>query len=291
VSGPTETYQGASAEAIQHHYDLGNDFYALWLDPSKTYSCALWDGDDDTLEAAQMRKLDYLIAGAQAAGTQRVLDVGCGWGSLMKRLVDEHGVQSVTGLSLSEAQVASVQGWADERYDVRLENWADHQPEQPYDAIISIGAFEHFADYGMQREDRVASYQRFFTRCREWLPTGGRLALQTISKGSNVQLDRHAVRELLFVIEKIFPESELPWFSELLEGSERRFEVVNARNDAPMYARTCQAWLDNLTANREQAVAMVGEPAVVDYERYLAASVFCFERRHVGLLRVILEAV
>ncbi len=287
----TAGYQGASPEAIQHHYDLGNDFYSLWLDPTRTYSCALWEREDDTLEAAQLRKLDYLAAGARAPGAARVLDVGCGWGSLMRRLVEHHGVGAVTGLTLSDAQAGWIRTWADGRYDVRLENWADHRPDRPYDAIVSIGAFEHFADYGLPRSERVASYTRFFERCREWLPAGGRLALQTIAKGSNVQLDRRAVRELLFIIERIFPESELPWLSEIVEASERRFEVRTLRNDAEHYARTCQAWLDNLGARRDEAVALVGEEHVADYERYLAGSVLCFERQHVGLLRLVLERV
>jgi cyclopropane-fatty-acyl-phospholipid synthase len=287
----TTNYLGASPEAIQHHYDLGNDFYALWLDRSRTYSCALWDGDDDTLEAAQQRKLDYLAAGANAHGAARVLDVGCGWGSLMRRLVEHYDVGSVTGLTLSDAQAAWVRTWADDRYDVRVENWADHPSDQTYDAIISIGAFEHFADYGLSREDRVASYTRFFGRCRGWLPVGGRLALQTISKGSNTQLDRRAVRELLFIIERIFPESELPWLSEIAEASERRLEIRSVRNDGAHYARTCQAWLDNLRARRDEAVASVGEEHVADYERYLAGSVLCFERQHIGLLRIVLERV
>lgn len=287
----TAGYQGASVEAIQNHYDVGNEFYAFWLDPSLTYSCALWDLGDDSLEAAQMRKLDYLATGANAPGAKRVLDVGCGWGSQMRRLIDHHGVASITGLTLSEAQADYVRSWTDDRYDVRVENWADHEPERPYDAIVSVGAFEHFADYGLQREERIAAYARFFELCQGWLPLGGRLALQTITKGSNVQLDRHAVREMLFVIEQIFQESELPWLSEIAEASERRFEVRSLRSDGEHYARTCQAWIDNLRARRDDAVACVGEQQVIDYERYLAGSVLGFERQHLGLLRIVFERV
>ncbi|MPZ79427.1 MAG: methyltransferase [Actinophytocola sp.] len=287
-------YQGASAEAIQSHYDRGNDFYALWLDPTRSYSCALWQGPDDTLRAAQERKLDHLATGARVRGAGRVLDVGCGWGGMMRRLVDTHDVSEVVGLTLANEQAAHIATFADARYDVRVQNWVDHAPgardgKAPYDAIVSIGAFEHFADFGLARAGRVAAYRRFFDSCAEWLPPGGRLALQTNVKGNNVKLDRKTVKDLLFICDQIFPESELPWVSEIFEASERRFDLVSARNDADHYARTCQEWHDNLVANRAAAVAMVGEQRVADYERYLRASVDGFRNRHLGLVRIVFE--
>ena len=151
-----EVYRGASQDAIAHHYDVGNDFFALWLDRSRTYSCAWYDDDQPTLEEAQDRKHDRLIEQAHAAGARRVLDVGCGWGALLRRLVDHHGVGAATGLTLSVEQARSIAEHADDRIDVRVENWADHSPSEPYDAIISIGAFEHFAGYNMPRSGKKA---------------------------------------------------------------------------------------------------------------------------------------
>jgi len=283
------TYRGASAAAIQHHYDVSNEFYALWLDPGRTYSCALWEDGADTLEDAQARKLDYIADGAGTNGAARVLDVGCGWGSMLRRLVEHHGVQHAVGLTLSPAQHAVAAEVAGPRCDVRIENWAEHDAGEPYDAIVSIGAFEHFADYGMTRADRVDGYRQFFDRCREWLPPGGRLALQTNVKGNNVRLDRKAVRDLLFIVDRIFPNSEIPWASEVIEASERRFDVVSVRNDPDHYARTCGEWFERLVRNRERAVALVGEEMVSDYERYLSTSVGHFQNRHLGLLRVVFE--
>lgn len=284
-------YQGASPAAIQHHYDLSNEFYALWLDETRSYSCALWENNEESLQTAQKRKLDHLITAARATGARRVLDVGCGWGGMMKRLVRQHEVEQVVGLTLSDAQAEYVRGWADSQYDVLVQNWAEHQPAEPYDAIVSVGAFEHFADFGMKRADRVAAYRRFFTSCHDWLPRGGRLALQTNTKGSNVHMDRRTVRDLLFVVDKIFPESELPWNSEILQASERLFDVVSARNDPDHYARTCQCWRDALVARRDEASALVGADTVADYERYLAAAVDAFRKRHLGLVRIIFESV
>ncbi|MFI8853422.1 cyclopropane-fatty-acyl-phospholipid synthase family protein [Streptomyces sp. 891-h] len=283
-------YQGATAEAIRHHYDLSNAFFALWLDEDLTYTCALWE-EGDTLESAQRRKLDFLAEGARAPGAARVLDVGCGWGSMLRRLVHTHGVAHAVGLTLSESQAEWLRGRPLAGTEVRVENWLDHEPEERYDAIVSIGAFEHFARTGLDRAERVAAYREFFERCRAWLPRGGRLALQTNIKGNNVRMDKQTVRDLMFIIETIFPESEIPALSEVVEGSEKHFDLVSLRNDPDHYARTCQEWLRRLRARRAEAVECAGEAHTADYERYLAATVGHFTNRHLGLSRLVLEAV
>lgn len=285
----TAAYQGATAESIRHHYDVSNDFYALWLDADLTYTCALWKGDE-TLESAQRRKLDHLIHQARAEGAGRVLDIGCGWGSLLARLVERHGVGHAVGLTLSDSQAEHLRARALPRTEVRVENWLEHEPDETYDAVISIGAFEHFARTGLTRQERVAAYREFFARCRDWLPRGGRLALQTNIKGNNVRMDRQTVRDLLFIIEMIFPESQIPALSEVVEASEKHFDVVTLRNDPDHYSRTCAEWLRRLRANRKAAVENAGERVVADYERYLGASVGHFDNRHLGLSRITFEA-
>lgn len=288
TTGQGATYQGASASAIQRHYDLSNDFFALWLDEQRVYSCAMWSGQS-VLEQAQLAKLDYLVAGARAAGAGRVLDVGCGWGALLRRLVDTHSVGHAVGLTLSQAQFDHVTAQPDPRIEVRLENWIQHTPDQPYDAIISIGAFEHFADFGLSRSERVEAYRQFFARCHEWLPPGGRLGLQTIVKGNNTRMSRQMVRDLLFMIDRIFTESELPWLSEICEASETFFDPVSVRNDADDYARTCAEWRQRLDQRAAEAELIVGADTLAEYQRYLTAASNAFTHRHTGLARIVLE--
>src|SRR5216683_3583229 len=163
---------GASPEAIQHHYDVSNDFYQLWLDSTMTYSGALWE-ENNTLEAAQICKIDFHIQQARARNAQRVLDVGCGWGSILERLVKVNNVQYAVGLTLSQSQAAWVASLGQPRIEVRVENWLDHVPVAPYDAIISIGAFEHFAKPTLSNEQKVESYRSFFRSCHAWLKPGG----------------------------------------------------------------------------------------------------------------------
>lgn len=287
---PREEYRGAPAPAIRHHYDLSNEFYALWLDSELTYSCAMWE-PGDSLESAQRRKLDYLVEGARAVGADRVLDVGCGWGSLLRRLTQRHGVGRAVGLTLSAEQAEWVERLELPGCDVRLENWVDHPARERYDAVISIGAIEHFARYGLPAAERIAAYREFFTRCRAWLRPGGRLALQTNVKGNNPRVDRKTAQEMIFISKIVFPDSEIPRTSELLQASERLFDPVSARNDPDHYARTAQDWYERLRANRDAAVGLVGASRTADYERYLGAVAEHFRRRHIGLLRIVFEAV
>lgn len=273
-------YQGASTEAIQHHYDVGNEFYGLWLDPSRTYSAALWEDDDD-LEKAQQRKLDHHIMESQAANATRVLDIGCGWGALLNRLVKFHNVEHAVGLTLSDAQFKYIQSQPHPNIEVRLENWADYVPEGPVDAIISIGAFEHFATPELSAEEKLAHYRHFLQCCHKWLKPGGRLSLQSII------YENAGVEDLSsFITTEIFPDSNVPHLSEIIKAAERRFEVVRLRNDRDHYTRTLRAWLKNLKAHRKEAIDLVGEQEVKKYEKYLSISMMAFHSAGSNLSRI-----
>jgi len=271
---------GASAEAIQFHYDAGNEFYRLWLDETLTYSCALWGGEE-TLERAQLAKLDYHIEKAHARGCERVLDIGCGWGSALNRLVSSAGVRSATGLTLATQQAAHIRRQSWPGVEVRIESWSDHAPAAPYDAIISIGAFEHFARLGVPLEEKVKGYRSFFNRCSDWLAPGGSLSLQTISYENSAREDFSP-----FFASRIFPESDLPRLSEIATASDRLFEVVSLRNDRKDYARTLLEWRRRLRKRRSEAVALVGEAVFERYDNYLHLLAIGFHVGSMGLLRL-----
>ena len=250
-----------------------------------TYSCGLWQKDDDGLSAAQMQKIDYMVSLSGAGGRERVLDIGCGWGSVMQRLVTEYGVGHVTGLTLSAAQARHVEDIGDPRLEVRVEDWADFVPDAPYDAAISIGAMEHFAKFGWERSKKVAAYRRFFEKCHESLKPGAGMALQTIGKG-NVALDEQGLTETLFIMQHIFPESDPPRLAEILHATEKLFEVKSVVNHREHYARTCSAWLERLQANRAEAAEIAGPEKVEAYEKYLKASIRQFRLGHTNLYRI-----
>lgn len=274
---PSTERTGASPEAVISHYDMGNDFFRLVLGPEMIYSCALFEGEDD-LATAQRRKLDHHIEASGATNAARVLDIGCGWGAMLRRLVDHAGVAHAVGLTLSPSQAGWIRDGANPKIEVREQDWRDHRPDRKYDAIISVGAFEHFVQKGLDPQAKLAAYREFFAYCDSVLATGGRLSLQTIAYS-----ERHKVLPLL---EKTFPESDLPLEWEPIAAAEGTFSLIAARNDADHYYRTLRMWEQNLLAHCGKAAALVGEARTGEFRRYLRLSATGFRMGMVSLMRM-----
>lgn len=271
---------GASKDSIQYHYDIGNDFLALAQEGTRTYSSAMWE-DGDTHEQAQIRKLDYHIGQIRGDGADRILDIGCGWGSLLKRLVADHGVKHAVGLTLSQEQLRYIHmAIGLPQIDVRLENWQDYQPSEPFDGIISLGAFEHFAKID---EDKIEAYRHYFERCHAFLKPGGRMSLQTMAYG-DVPRDRK--HKDLFIANDVFPESDLPRLADITRACEMLFEVEFLRNDRHDYVKTMRAWFENLRANREKALKLKPLEVVERYERMYRTMSYSFELGAFHLYRI-----
>jgi cyclopropane-fatty-acyl-phospholipid synthase len=275
-----------AVEAIQFHYDVGNDFYALWLDPRMVYSCALWDGTiaADDLAGAQLAKLDYHLdqIGIEQAST--LLDVGCGWGAMLGRAVERNpDLASAVGLTLSQEQCDHVQRLAlrQPHIGASLQNWLDHQPAAPYDGIISVGAFEHFATPQDTADTRMEKYRDFFRFCSNNLKKGGALSLQSIAY---LNMARSNANQ--FMENEIFPNADLPYLSEIVAACEGIMEITVVRNDRLDYARTCSLWLQGLRAQREAAIALAGSATVARFEKYLALSSVGFHQAKICLIRM-----
>ena len=284
----SETYLGASPAAIRQHYDVGNEFWRIWLDPTMSYSCAMWEDPDDDLERAQRRKLDFHVDQARAAGAARVLDIGCGWGAMLTHLVGSYGVQHAVGLTLSDAQAEYLRGIAPNNVEVWVRNWSDYEPTAPFDAIISVGAFEHFARQGLSSEEQIEAYRRFFRSCRNWLKPGGRLSLQTIAYG-DIPRDR-PLRDR-FIVDQVFPESELPRLADIARAAEMELEIERVRSDRGDYVKTLRAWFDRLRARRADAVAVSSEEVVARCERYLRMFAYSMELGAFTLLRLTMRRI
>jgi cyclopropane-fatty-acyl-phospholipid synthase len=286
--------RGASAAAVRAHYDLSNDFYALWLGPSMMYSSGLWSPQDDAadLDAATRRKIDYFAAallGDHREGA-RVLDVGCGWGGTLRRWSATHAIRSSVGLTLSAAQHEFLSARPIAGTSVRLEDWAVHDPDDVYDAIVSFGAFEHFARDGSTGVERVDAYRRFFSRCFDWLKPGGRLGLETIAHDGAPDtaspLGRGPLGEIALAV---YPESLCPHTCEVVLGFEPYFEVEVLRSDAADFARTTRLWHVALRAHESEASAIVGPATVRQFRRYLVSSEVQFRTRTLTNVRLVLR--
>ena len=284
---------GASAAAVRSHYDVSNSFYGLWLGPTMMYSSAMWAAAETgaDLERAQQRKIDFFAARLlPGPGPRRVLDIGCGWGWNLRRLAEANRITAATGLTLSQAQLDYLTQHPVPGADIRLEDWNDHHPGEPYDAIFSFGAFEHFARDGTTGPQRIATYRRFFRSCLEWLAPGGRLALETIAHDGAPDTDAPLGRGPLgdFVL-SLYPESLCPHLGEIVLGFEPFFEVEMLRSDPADFARTCRAWLTALREHEHEAVSIAGEQTVRQFRRYLASSEIQFRTRLITNYRLVLH--
>jgi cyclopropane-fatty-acyl-phospholipid synthase len=285
VAAPVDSDRPAeAAAAIRHHYDVGNEFYRLWLDSSLTYSCAIRESTDDTLETAQERKLRFHLDAIDAGKAGSVLDIGCGWGAILKRLAETHRVERSVGLTLSDEQAAFVQSQGYPGVEVRTENWMHYEPDTRFDGIISIGAFEHFARPEDSPAEKVRVYREFFTRCHSWLNSDGVLSLQTIAYANMSRDDASR-----FMQQEIFPNADLPTLAEITAAADGVFEVQSIHNGRPDYARTCEQWARRLRAHRDEAASLVGPDVVARYERYLKLSALGFRMGKICLLRLVLR--
>ncbi len=269
---------------VQHHYDLSDDFYRLFLDRTQTYSCAYFERDDMSLEEAQIAKIDLSLGKLGLQPGMTLLDIGCGWGATMLRALESYDV-NVVGLTLSKNQALHVQQLFDESPSSRskrvlLEGW--EQFDGQVDRIVSIGAFEHF---GYDR------YDAFFTMAYEALPADGVMLLHSIvlpsdedfaARGMPITM-RH-LKFFKFIMDEIFPGGRLPKVTDVQEHAVRAGFTVNRVHPLRMhYARTLEIWADALQENEEEALTLQSREVYDRYMKYLTGCAELFREGYTDI--------
>jgi cyclopropane-fatty-acyl-phospholipid synthase len=270
------------AKQIQHHYDVSDDFYALWLDPRRVYSCAYYAQAGMTLAQAQEAKLDHICRKLKLREGERFLDIGAGWGALLLWVAERYGV-TAHGITLSKNQHAHVNALIEERGlrgKVRMEllDYRSLPEDEPYDRIASVGMFEHVGR---------ARLHEYFAKIRRLLKPGGLLMNHGITAGGtrNAQLGAGLGD---FIERYIFPGGELLHVSHVLRVmAEEGLEPLDVESLRPHYARTLWAWSDGLEAHLTQARALTGEQIVRAYRLYLAGSAMAFEQGWISLFQML----
>ncbi|MEU7279295.1 cyclopropane-fatty-acyl-phospholipid synthase family protein [Streptomyces sp. NPDC045431] len=277
-SGPLHTKR-RDKEAISHHYDVGNDFYELVLGPSMVYSCAYWT-DGGTLEEAQRDKLDLICRKLGLKEGDRLLDVGCGWGSMAIHAAREYGAR-VVGVTLSTEQAAfarkriAEEGLTD-RIEIRIQDYRDVR-DGPYDAISSIGMAEHVG---------AVRYREYADDLYALLKPGGRLLNHQISRRPEPDETAYHVDE--FIDAYVFPDGELaPIGRTTATLEEAGFEVRDIEALRDHYALTLRQWVANLEADWARAQRLTSPGRARVWRLYMAASAVSFERNRIGVNQVL----
>ena len=267
-------------QSIQYHYDVSNDFYALWLDPGMVYSCAYFENGDEDLATAQRRKIDHILTKIQLQPDQTLLDIGCGWGALVIRAAQQFGARCV-GITLSKNQF----DWATEcvkaagltdRIEIRLQDYRDVTGQ--FDRITSVGMFEHVGRRNLPE---------YFTRVQKLLADDGVIMNHGITS-TDPGSGETAYGGGEFIDKYVFPDGELPHLSLALnamqEGGLEAFDVENLRRH---YARTLRLWSDNYEASSAKVRQLVDEEKFRIWRVYLAGCAYAFENDNVAIYQIV----
>lgn len=281
----------ATKADIAYHYDVDNDFYGLFLDQTnRAYSCAVWEGAS-SLEEAQHNKLARLSRFAGVDVGQSVLDIGCGWGGMLKYVIDYAGAATATGVTLSEDQYNFVDQLHHPQINVEFSSWRNYVPTNRFDALISIGAFEHFASL----DDRAVGQHRqvyadFFEWCRAVSTNQACLGLQTIVTARAPE-SLQEVRDTRYLLEHVFPGSALPSVSDIQAGVQDQYEIAEARLIGLDYAHTLAHWRSRLNQCRTEIVSRYNAALYEHYDHYFLAAERSFRAGIVSLVQLSLRPV
>jgi cyclopropane-fatty-acyl-phospholipid synthase len=295
VSGESGTYQNrskvgkwwrhtrpADRKNVQHHYDVGNDFYGLWLDRNRVYSCAYYKTPEDTLDKAQEQKLEHICRKLKLQPGERLLDIGCGWGGLILWATRNYNVNAI-GITLSEEQHAYVtekirESGLEGRCEARLMDYRDVEEGRPFDKIASVGMFEHVGKRNLKA---------YFGKIFRLLKPGGMVMNHGITTNS---LEDAALGSGIgeFVDEYVFPGGELVHVSRVLaEMSQQGLEPWDAECLRPHYARTLWEWVGRLESKQEEARRIVGEKLYRIWRIYMAGSAHAFDRGWISIFQIL----
>ena len=270
------------SRAIRQHYDVSDDFFGLWLDARRVYSCAYFKRADDTLEAAQEQKLDHICRKLMLRPGERFLDIGCGWGALVMWAAAHYNVQA-TGITLSRNQYEYAnkrvrEAGLQSRCEIKLVDYRDVPEDDPFDKIASVGMFEHVGRKNLPV---------YFGKIYRLLRPGGLVMNHGITLNALGQ-DELGSDIGSFIDEYVFPGGELTHISRVIgEMSAQALEPWDVESLRSHYARTLWHWVDRLEANRSAALLAVGEKTYRIWRIYMAGSAHAFERGWMSIYQVV----
>lgn len=263
-----------SRHNVHHHYDLGNDFYKLWLDERMVYTCAYYATPDATLAEAQLAKLDHVCRKLKLRPGQKVVEAGCGWGALALHMAEHYGVEVIAYNNSTEQVAFARERAADLNLTDRVTFVEDDYRaiHERCDAFVSIGMLEHVGR---------ANFKALGALIKRTLKPSGLGLVHSIGRSFPDRMDP-------WIVKHIFPGGHVPSISEMMSVFEpQKFSIIDVENLRPHYARTCAAWLRNFEAVKDEVKAMYGEEFVRMWRLYLAGSSAGFQTGTLQLFQVL----
>jgi cyclopropane-fatty-acyl-phospholipid synthase len=263
-----------SRHNVHHHYDLGNDFYRLWLDERMVYTCAYYDAPAATLDEAQVAKLDHVCRKLQLQPGQKVIEAGCGWGALALHMAEHYGVEVVAYNNSTEQVAYARERAAATGLDDRVTFVEDDYRtiDSRCDAFVSVGMLEHVG---------LASFHALGALIKRVLKPGGFGLIHSIGRSFPNPPNP-------WILKHVFPGGHIPSLSEAMSVFEpHKFSVLDVENLRPHYARTCAAWLQNFEAAADRVAEMYSEEFVRTWRLYLAGSSAAFESGTLQLFQIV----
>jgi cyclopropane-fatty-acyl-phospholipid synthase len=274
----------STQEEVEIGYDISNEFFRLWLDERMNYTCAVYETPDQSLEAAQLNKLNILSDFAKVKTDSLVLDIGCGWGANLEYLVLERKVKNAHGITLSRAQADEITRRKLPGVTMWVSDYKDFTPPEKYDALISIEMIDHLVSPAQQQQGlAIPIYREYFNKTAKWVKPGACFGFQAILR-DRVPRKREDLADLKFTADVIFPGGLNPRLEELVAACGQSWEIVQLNTRRVDYGKTTAEWLRRFRANKEKIMASGwgskvmsnGETVWTNYDRYLSTCVKAF---------------
>ena len=292
---------GSSQADVEVSYDVGNEFFRLWLDERMNYTCAVFESPDQSLEAAQLNKLHILSEFAKAAPGMSVVDIGCGWGACLEYLASVRHVKRAVGVTLSRAMADEVNQRGVPGVECVTADFMKWETDEKFDGLISICMIDHLCSPEEARQGKAVDiYRAYFKKCWEITKPGSSFGFQAILRNRTPKMrpwgglptdTRQDLENFAFSSREIFPNGLNPRLEELVAAVNPYWEIASLHTRREDYQRTTAEWLRRLRVHEKTVRERWGDKVFADYDRYLSTCVRAFDIHYSSLVQMKLHRI
>lgn len=274
---------GSTKTEVEVSYDVSNEFFRLWLDERMNYTCAVFESENQSLEAAQLNKLSILSDFAKLEPGKSLLDIGCGWGACLEYAVTARNVENAVGVTLSSAQAEEVNARNLPGVECVEHDFMTWETDKRFDSLISICMMDHLCSPQQAREGKAVDiYREYFKKCWELTNPGAWFGLQTILRNKTPR-NRKDLEDIYFCTHVIFPGGLNPRLEDIIQAINPYWEVITVKQRRRDYQRTTGEWLKRMRDHEGVIREKWGDKVFDDYDRYLSTCVRAFDQFYSSL--------